>query len=366
MIWITETGPSGEGTRLAVKDLFDTAGVRTTYGSAIFRDHVPAETAAAVTRLLDAGYVSVGKANLHEFAWGITSENPHYGDVPNPIAPDRVPGGSSGGNAAALVTRQVDAALGTDSGGSVRIPAACCGIVGFKPTYGLVPIEGCFPLAPSFDHVGPMARDVGECERMMRALVPGFEAAGVSSLSDLKVGVAWTERADPLVRERVSAAASSAGAQPVELPLPGAVGPAFAREAAQVHDELWREHRALYGENVAAKLERAYRLDDDRVAAAVAERERYRERMAELMDGLDLLVTPTLKMVAPPVGIGDLALREDVIELTFPFNAIGAPALAMPCGAAEDGLPASVQLVGKPGDDALVLAAGRLLERALR
>jgi aspartyl-tRNA(Asn)/glutamyl-tRNA(Gln) amidotransferase subunit A len=339
--------------------------VRTTYGSAVFRDHVPAETAPAVTRLEAAGYGPVGKANLHEFAWGITSENPHYGDVPNPIAPDRVPGGSSGGNAAALVLGQVDAALGTDSGGSVRIPAACCGIVGFKPTHGLVPIEGCFPLAPSFDHVGPMARDVAECERMMRALAPGFEPAGLGSLSDLKLGVAWTERADPLVRERVSAAADLAGARPVELPLPGDVGPAFAREAAHVHEELWREHRGLYGENVAAKLEHAYRLDADRVAAAVAERARYRERMAELMDELDLVVTPTLTMVAPPVGIGDLALRERVIELTFPFNAIGAPALAMPCGAAEDGLPASVQLVGKPGDDALVLAAGRLLERAL-
>ena len=339
--------------------------MRTTYGSAIFRDHVPAQTAPAVTRLVQAGYVPVGKANLHEFAWGITSENPHYGDVPNPIAPDRVPGGSSGGNAAALVLGQVDAALGTDSGGSVRIPAACCGIVGFKPTYGLVPIEGCFPLAPSFDHVGPMARDVAECERMMAALVPGFAPATVGSLSELKLGVAWTERADPLVRERVEAAAELAGARPVALPLPGDVGPAFAREAARVHEELWREHRELYGENVAAKLERAYRLDADRVAAAVAERERYRERMAELMEGLDLVVTPTLEMVAPPVGIGDLELRERVIELTFPFNAIGAPALAMPCGTAEDGLPASVQLVGKPGDDALVLAAGRLLERAL-
>jgi aspartyl-tRNA(Asn)/glutamyl-tRNA(Gln) amidotransferase subunit A len=336
--------------------------VRTTYGSAIFRDHVPAQTAPAVTRLEAAGYVPVGKANLHEFAWGITSENAHYGDVPNPIAPDRVPGGSSGGNAAALVLRQADAALGTDSGGSVRIPAACCGIVGFKPTYGLVPIEGCFPLAPSFDHVGPMARDVAECERMMAALVPGFAPAELGSLSDLNVVVAWTQRAEPLIAERISAAAERAGARPVELPLPGDVGPAFAREAAQVHEALWNAHRELYGENVAAKLERAYRLDADRVATAVAERERYRARMAELMEDLDLVITPTLKMVAPPAGIGDLALRERVIELTFPFNAIGAPALAMPCGVAEDGLPASVQLVGKPGDDALVLAAGRLLE----
>jgi len=326
---------------------------------------VPAETAPAVTRLEAAGYLSVGKANLHEFAWGITSENPHYGDVANPIAPGRIAGGSSGGNAAALVLRLADAALGSDSGGSVRIPAACCGVVGFKPTFGLVPIEGCFPLAPSFDHVGPMARDVGECERMMTALVPGFGPAALGSPADLRVGVAWTERAEPLVRRRVEAAAERMHARPVELPLPGDVGPAFAREAAQVHEELWREHRELYGENVATKLERAFRLDADRVAVAVAERERYRERMAALMEDLDLVVTPTLTMAAPPIGIGDLALRERVIELTFPWNAIGAPALALPCGEAEDGLPASVQLVGKPGDDALVLAAGRVLERAL-
>jgi aspartyl-tRNA(Asn)/glutamyl-tRNA(Gln) amidotransferase subunit A len=340
--------------------------VRTTYGSAIFRDHVPTHSARAVTRLEAAGYVSLGKTNLHEFAWGITSENPHYGDVPNPIAADRIPGGSSGGNAAALVLGQVDAALGTDSGGSVRIPAACCGVVGFKPTFGVVPMMGCFPLAPSFDHAGPMARDVAECERMLDAMALSYKAATLGSLSDLRVGVAWTERAEPLVRERVEAAAGKMGARPVELPLPEDIGAAFAREAAQTHQYLFREQRELYGENVASKLERAYRLDDDRVAAAVAERERYRERMAGLMEDLDLVVTPTLAMVAPPVGIGDLALRERVIQFTFPFNAIGAPALAMPCGAAEDGLPASVQLVGKPLDDALVLAAGRLLEQALQ
>src|SRR5213595_2790699 len=140
-----------EGIPLAVKDLFDTAGLVTTYGSALFTEHVPTETAEPVRRLEAAGYANVGKTNLHEFAYGTTSENPHFGTVPNPVAPGRVAGGSSGGNAAALALGLADAALGTDSGGSVRIPAACCGLVGFKPTYGLVAIEGCFPLAPSFD-----------------------------------------------------------------------------------------------------------------------------------------------------------------------------------------------------------------------
>src|SRR4051794_40227038 len=158
-IFITGIEPR-EGVRLAVKDLFDTAGIRTTYGSILFDDHVPTTTAEAVRRLEDAGYATVGKSNLHEFAYGTTSENPHYGTVPNPLAPGRIAGGSSGGSAAALAAGLVDAALGTDTGGSIRIPAACCAVAGFKPSFGLVPVDGVFPLAPSYDHVGPMARDV--------------------------------------------------------------------------------------------------------------------------------------------------------------------------------------------------------------
>src|SRR5205814_4879910 len=201
-IFITEVEASAPpGRRLAVKDLFDTAGLRTTYGSAIFADHVPARTAEAVRLLEAAGYVNVGKANLHEFAYGVTSENPHYGAVPNPRAPGRTAGGSSGGSAAALAAGLADAALGSDSAGSIRIPAACCGVVGFKPSFGLVPIDGCFPLAPSFDHAGPMARDVAECVRMMDALLPGFERVDVD-LSDLVVGVAWLGEAEPIVRAR--------------------------------------------------------------------------------------------------------------------------------------------------------------------
>src|SRR3954471_19573393 len=172
------------GQRLAVKDLFDTAGLVTTYGSILFADHVPAASAEAVRRAEAAGYVDVGKTNLHEFAYGVTSINPHFGAVPNPLAAGRLAGGSSGGSAAAIAAGLADAALGTDSGGSIRIPSACCGTTGFKPTYGLVPLDGCFPLAPSYDHAGPMARDVAGCERMMEALAPGFAHAD-ASLDDL-------------------------------------------------------------------------------------------------------------------------------------------------------------------------------------
>jgi aspartyl-tRNA(Asn)/glutamyl-tRNA(Gln) amidotransferase subunit A len=362
-VFITELDAPGAGPSLAVKDLFDTAGVRTTYGSAIFADHVPDTTAPAVARLEAAGYRSVGKANLHEFAWGITSENEHYGWVPNPVAPGRIAGGSSGGNAAALAAGLADAALGTDSGGSVRIPAACCGNVGFKPTHGLVSLEGCFPLAPSFDHAGPMARDVATCERMMEVLADDFEPGAPVDLADLTVALAWTEHSEPLVRERVEEAAARFGhVTHVELLFPDETYPLFTREAAEVHADLWRDHRDAYGSNVAYKAERAMHVTDAAVRAAEQARALYRERMAELMADVDLLVTPTLAVVAPPAGIGDLVLRDLLLRFTYPFNAIGAPALALPCGAAEHGLPASVQLVGRPGDDALVLAAGRALD----
>ena len=357
------------GIPLAVKDLFDTAGLVTTYGSPLFADHVPAETAPAVAALEAAGYGVVGKTNLHEFAYGVTSENPHFGVVPNPGHPGRVAGGSSGGNAAALVLGAADLALGTDSGGSIRIPAACCGVVGFKPTFGLVSLAGCFPLASSFDHAGPMARDVATCEGAMRILVPGFTRVEPGSLESVRVGVAWLDGADPLVRSRVeSAAARFPRRTPIDLPEPEALGRLFMHEVADVHRELFSENADLYGEDVRIKLERCLAVTDADASAAARRREEYRERVAAAIEGVDLVVTPTLPCVAPRVGeggIGDLDVREDVVSRTFPVNALGWPALALPCGAAEDGLPASVQLVGRPGADALVLAVGALLEQAL-
>jgi aspartyl-tRNA(Asn)/glutamyl-tRNA(Gln) amidotransferase subunit A len=356
----------GEEIRLAVKDLFDTAGLRTTYGSILFADHVPARTAEAVVRLEAAGYANVGKANLHEFAYGVGSYNPHFGDVLNPLAPDRTAGGSSSGSAAAVAAGLAEAALGSDSGGSIRIPAACCGVVGFKPSHGLVPMDGCFPLAPSFDHAGPMGRDVATCARMLDALVPGFPGADLESLEELEVGVAWLDHAEPLVRERVRAAAGRfPRRREVDFPVPEGVSTVFMREVAESHDGLFPEQAGAYGDNVRTKLERCVAVTDAQFEAAVRRRAEYRERAAEAMEGIDLLVTPTLAFVAPPAVTDDLPIREAVIRFTFPFNALGWPALALPCGLAEDGLPASVQLVAPAGEDARVMAAGSLLERAL-
>jgi len=361
-IFITPLEP-GEGIRLAVKDLFDTAGIRTTYGSAVFDEHVPSETAEAVALLEAAGYTNVGKTNLHEFAYGITSQNLHYGTVPNPAAPGRTAGGSSGGSAAALAARLADAALGSDSGGSIRIPAACCGIAGFKPTYGLVPTGGLFPLAPSYDHAGPMARDVRGCVELMETLVPGFAAEPLDSPGGVEVGVAWCEHADPLVRARVEeAAASFPRRRAVEFPFPEGTTPAFQREIADVHRELYAEQGELYGENIRPKIERCLAVSDGEAAAAQTAREAYRAGALAALEGVDLLLTPTLAFVPPPADIDEIATRDGFIRFTYPFNALGWPALALPCGAAEDGLPASVQLVGRPGEDALVLAAGLALE----
>jgi aspartyl-tRNA(Asn)/glutamyl-tRNA(Gln) amidotransferase subunit A len=351
--------------RLAVKDLFDTDGLVSTYGSILFADHVPNETAEAVRRLEARGYTNVGKTNLHEFAYGTTSENPHFGTVPNPLRPGRVAGGSSGGSAAALAAGLADAALGSDTGGSIRIPAACCGVVGFKPSYGLVPLDGCFPLAPSFDHAGPMARDVAGCARMMEALAPGFAPAELA-LDDLEVGVACLDLADPLVRARVSAVAELfPHRRPLELPSAEGLGPAFQREAGDVHRELFLEHADSYGDNVRTKLERCLAVTDAEYDRARSAREAYREQLLEAAAEVDLLLTPTLVCVAPPAPADELALRDVLTHLTFPFNAAGWPAVALPCGPAEDGLPASVQLAAPPGEDARVLAAAAALEAAL-
>ena len=363
-IFITELEP-GPGIRLAVKDLFDTAGIRTTYGSAVFADHVPAETAVAVARLERAGYANVGKANLHEFAYGVTSQNLHYGTVPNPAAPGRTSGGSSGGSAAALAAGLADAALGTDTGGSIRIPAACCGVVGFKPSYGLVPTEGVFPLAPSFDHAGPMAADMAGAIALMAALVPGHAVPEVA-LDELLVGVAWFGEAAPLVRARLEHAASFLPLrETLELPLAADIQPVFMHEVADVHRELYAEHGELYGENISPKIERCLAVGDAEAALAAERREDYREALAAATAPFDLVVAPTLAFVAPSADVDEIAVRERFIRLTFPCNALGWPALALPCGAAEEGLPASIQVIGRSGDDALVLAAGLALEAAL-
>jgi aspartyl-tRNA(Asn)/glutamyl-tRNA(Gln) amidotransferase subunit A len=359
----------GEGFPLGVKDLFDTAGLTTTYGSAIFRDHVPERTAAAVSELEEARYVVVGKTNLHEFAYGVTSENPHFGAVVNPLDPTRVAGGSSGGSAAAVAAGLCEIALGTDSGGSIRIPAACCGVAGFKPTYGLVPTGGVFPLAPSFDHVGPIALTVALCWTVMDHLADVVRPP-LESFEELNMGVAGLEESNGDVRTQVQEVLELFPRQrPVRLPDARGSYPVFQREVADVHRDLFAEHADLYGEDVRIKIELCLAVTDDEVERGGAERERFRVELETAMDGVDLLITPTLPCRPPPrnrPGPGDLDVREKMIRFTYPFNAAGWPALALPCQPREEGFPASVQIAGRPGTDGLVLAAGEAIEEALR
>jgi aspartyl-tRNA(Asn)/glutamyl-tRNA(Gln) amidotransferase subunit A len=276
-------------------------------------------------------------------------------------------GGSSGGSAAALAAGLADYALGTDSGGSIRIPAACCGVVGFKPTYGLVSTDGVFPLAPSFDHAGPMARSVGECLELMEALADDFEPAALDSLDDLDAGVAWLDRAEPLVHARVREAAELfPGRQETDFPLAEKIGPAFMREVADVHRDLFAEFADSYGDNVRTKVEICLAVTDGQLESAQGARNELREKAEIAMNGLDLLLTPTLGFAAPKLPVDDLEIRADTIRFTYPFNALGWPALALPCGPAEDGVAASLQIVGQPGSDGLVLAAGALVESLLR
>ena len=318
-----------------MKDLFDTAGVRTTYGSAVFAEHVPEASASWVVELEQRGWVNVGKANLYEFAFGVTSLNAHYGRIPNPRFPSLTCGGSSGGSAAALAAGEADAALGTDTGGSIRIPAACCGIVGFKPTFGLVPIDGVFPCCPSFDHAGPMALDVAGCSSLLGLSPPEV------ALGELRVALAWDVSA-PVPGERVS------------FPTAEAVEPAADREVADVHRELYAEHADLYGENVRPMLERWLAVRDSEYEAAVRARAELRERAEEALDGFDLLLTPTLACPVPEAGAREEEVYDLMTRYTFPFNALGWPALAI----------GNLQVVGRAGDDALVLGAGLALERA--
>jgi aspartyl-tRNA(Asn)/glutamyl-tRNA(Gln) amidotransferase subunit A len=211
-----------------------------------------------------------------------------------------------------------------------------------------------------------MARSVEQCTAMMASIAVGFAPRPLESLEEVQAGLAWTEHAQPLVRERVEAAASLfPQVRPVGLPLAEDSRTVFMREVADTHRELYSEHGDLYGENVAAKIERCLRVTDGEYEAGVRAREAYRDAFEEALAGADLLVTPTLPFVAPPLGHDERELRGELTLLTWPFNVVGAPALALPCGPAEDGLPASLQLVGRPGDDALVLAAGSLLERLL-
>jgi aspartyl-tRNA(Asn)/glutamyl-tRNA(Gln) amidotransferase subunit A len=326
------------GVPFVPKDMFDTAWIRTTRGSAVFQNRVPKRTAAAVAKLEAAGAVVIGKANQHEFAWGVTSQNPHWGDVRNPRRPTRTPGGSSGGNAAALAAGLCTLGLGTDTGGSVRIPSACCGTVGFKPSKGKIDLRGCFPLAPSFDTVGPMARSVADCALVYSVLTG--EPVPRPQVRGLRVGV-W----GPIPKTDL-ARWQELGANLVEVVLREPevdLSVVFQVEAALTHRHLFPAQRAQYGLDAQAKWDAAWQVTAMAYDAARRALRRWRASIqAELH--VDLLVGPTLGMEIPPADAYEPAIRDDVGRYTRVFSWLTWPAIAI--GNLQIGGPSDARVLG--------------------
>jgi aspartyl-tRNA(Asn)/glutamyl-tRNA(Gln) amidotransferase subunit A len=344
------------GRRLLVKDLIDTAGVRTTYGSRIHADHVPAVSAPAVTRLVAAGAVVVGKANLDEFAWGVMGQNPWYGTVRNPVRPGRTCGGSSAGNAAALATGLADLGLGTDTGCSVRLPSACCATVGLKPRWGRIPTDGVHPLVPSLDTVGPMARSVGDVALMWSALTG--EPVPEPRLAGLTVGlvrVAPVIGDGPTVADNPAAEAYAAdlqrlGARVVDARIPDPranLWPIFNAEARASHRATFPSRAGEYGENCRAKLQAAQSVDADALQTAYDAMSEWRRYEPDV----DLYVTPAFGCELPPDDGDELELRATLPAFLRPINFLGWAGLAV----------GELQLTA-PTDRA-VLAAGLAWER---
>jgi aspartyl-tRNA(Asn)/glutamyl-tRNA(Gln) amidotransferase subunit A len=359
---ITEVEPAAaspgplHGKRLLVKDLIDTAGIRTTYGSKIYAEHVPARTASAVQRLVAAGAVVVGKANLHEFAWGVTSQNPWYGTVHNPAHPGRMAGGSSGGNAAALVAGLCDIGIGTDTGGSIRLPAACCGVVGLKSAWGRIPTDGIFPLCPTFDTVGPMGTTVADVALawsvLTGAAVPEPRLRGLTvGLLTRPPSVGGQAAAENGAAEQYVTQLEELGAKVVEASIPeppGDTWPLFFHEAAESHRATFPSRADEYGENVRAKLEQAQTIDP---ADAGRARESVR-RWREYRPDVDLYVAPALGVEIPAEDCDELEVRISATAFLRPFNVLGWAGLAI----------GDLQFVA-PRDE-VALAAGLAWERA--
>ncbi len=367
------TGPL-HGVAVAVKDNVDVAGVVTTNASTVGTPPPAAADAPAVARLRAAGADLLCKANLLEYAAG--SVNPAYGMTFNPLDPGRTSGGSSSGSAALVAAGVVDYAIGTDTGGSIRIPAAYCGIVGLKPTFGLVPLEGVFPLSPSCDHLGPLTRTVAQAATLLGVLAGA--AVELRPVERLRVGVLRGQVDDPDLTPGVRARVVEAldvlarlGWELVDVELPSAaevdaaLGSVVLREAWDVHRALYERDAAGYGPGTRALLEHGSRIDDDAYRQGRAAQARIAEAVAALFDRVDVLAGPTVAYVAPPED-PPFGAPEGELEgrYTAPYNLAGVPAVSVPCGIAEGTLPAGLQLAAARGNDALLLSAAHAYEEA--
>jgi len=364
--FITSFAASGSGPRVAVKDLIDMAGVPTTAGSRVVADAaLPADAdAACLAGLRAAGGQIVGRTNLHELALGVTGINPWFGTPANPLDPALAPGGSSSGSAVAVATGEAAVGYGTDTGGSIRIPAACCGICGLKTTRGRVPLAGVRPLAPSLDTVGPLAADVTGLILGMQLLEPGFTVAADAGPPRVgRVRVPAAPEVDEAVTKALHAACwEVTDLDPAEwLSATQCTATLLVAEAYQANRDILERHAGRISPDVAARLAAGREVAAATAAAAAEGAARWRSHVAALFERFDLLVTPTLTILPPTLDRATDLLHA---RATLPVNLAGVPALALPVPAGGP-LPASIQLVSAPGTEERLLAAGSVMEAAV-
>jgi aspartyl-tRNA(Asn)/glutamyl-tRNA(Gln) amidotransferase subunit A len=363
------------GIPIAHKDCIYTKGVRTTGGSKIYADFVPDHDAEVVRRLHAAGTVMVGKTGLHEFTYGISNVNPHYGPVRNPHDHERVSGGSSGGSGAAVAAGLVMGATGTDTGGSIRIPASFCGCVGLKPTFDRIPRDGVMALGQTQDHMGPMAATVADAARLYEAMA-GVLVNLEGGVDELRVGVPenglW-DNLEPDVRFYCRGAVQvigAVGAKPREIRVPDAAellqvaGLTLLYEGAR---ELGRHSSRAkdFGEDVWDRIEQGRRITDEMYVKAQVRRAELNREWGALWSEVDLLMLPATPLVAFRID-EPRDLRPETTRLTRPFNLLGWPAVSLPCGLSGEGLPVGIQLVAAPGKEELLLRAAAALEAGVK
>jgi aspartyl-tRNA(Asn)/glutamyl-tRNA(Gln) amidotransferase subunit A len=380
------------GIPIALKDLFDTAGVKTTAASAVFADRVPSQDAEVVRRLKQAGAVLVGKLNMHEFAYGDTSAQSHFGPVRNPWDRQRISGGSSGGSGAAVAARLCYGALGSDTGGSIRQPSAYCGIVGLKPTYGLVSTTGVVPLSWSLDHVGPMCRTVADAAVLLQ-VIAGYDPRDTNSVdavppdyakvlgqkvSAFRLGIpraVFYEGLDPEIEHVINDALQvlqrlTASTRDVELPKYQRL-PVVGAEAYAFHFPYFTKTPELYKTPTRQRIEGGSRISASEYIEGKRELDRLRRAVADVFSTVDLLVTPTAPILPQTV---EEALKDPVVPQpggvapslrnTQPFDIYGLPTISIPCGFSRTGLPIGLQISGPHLGEPQVLALAHAFEQA--
>ena len=378
------------GIPIALKDLVDTAGVRTTAGSGVFKDRIPTQDAEVVRRLRAAGAVLLGKLNMHECAYGGSSVVSYFGPVPNPWVPEYSAGGSSSGSAVAVAAELCFGALGSDTGGSIRQPAAYCGIVGLKPSYGRVSTRGVIPLAWSLDHLGPMTRTVRDAALMLQAMA-GYDAEDTASTDAvpadyagslsvetkaLRIGIAralFYEGLHPEIRESIDTALGvlrklTSSQHEVEMEASSDTS-VLRAEAYAYHQERVAQTPDLYQPETLRRIRSGAEIGTVAYVNARRELDRLRRTAARVFDRVDVVVTPTTPV--PPFTVAELLAEPDqlrprevlMLRNTRPFNILGLPTISVPCGFTRAGLPVGLQITGRPGDEATVLRLAHAYER---